>query len=162
MPKEVMRRRGSDNEYLHRDFHGALSFGLIYLQEQYGEDAVREYLRQFARRYYAPVSEALRERGLEVMAERIEHIHDIEGGEVRLELSDDELTVHVERCPAVTHIRGQGHDISPLWRETIRQVNEAICEGTAFDFELMEYDEQTGARTERFVRRDDDDEEGSA
>jgi len=42
MPKEVMRRQASDNRYLHRDFHGAMSLALEYLRIRYGEDAVRE------------------------------------------------------------------------------------------------------------------------
>ena len=41
MAKEVMRRQASDNPYLHRDFHGALSAGIEYLDRHYGEDAVR-------------------------------------------------------------------------------------------------------------------------
>ncbi|MEA3401687.1 MAG: hypothetical protein U9R79_10645 [Armatimonadota bacterium] len=164
MPKEVMRRQASDNEYLHKDFHGALSCALIYLEENFGPDAVRDYLRTFARRYYAPVSEDLQERGLQAMADRLRRIYDIEGGEVEITLSDDEMMVRVEACPAVTHMRENDYPVSPMWRETIRCVHEAICEGTAFDFDLMDFDKRTGASTQRFYRREGaaSPEEGSA
>ena len=45
------------------------------------------------------------------------------------------------------------HKVSPLFVETTRTVNEAICEGTPFAFELVEYDEQTGKSIQRFYRR---------
>ena len=49
-----MRRTASDNVYLHKDFHGALSAGIEYLHQRYGEDAVREYLRRFTLAFHAP------------------------------------------------------------------------------------------------------------
>jgi hypothetical protein len=47
MPKEVMRRKASDNDYLHRDFHLTLNMGIEYLREKFGDEAVGEYLEQF-------------------------------------------------------------------------------------------------------------------
>lgn len=155
MPKEVMERRASDNEYLHKDFHGALSSALIYLEERFGAEAVREYLRGFAREYYAPVREEMAERGLEAVADRLRRVYAEEGADVRLELSGDTLTVEVEACPAVTHMRASGYEVAPLWSETIRSVNEALCEGTAYQFELLEYCGETGASVGRFSRRED-------
>ena len=61
MAREVMRRHASDNEYLHKDFHGALSCGIEYLHEIYGEDAVRRYLHDFALSYYTPLRRELNE-----------------------------------------------------------------------------------------------------
>ncbi len=152
-----MERRASDNEYLHKDFHGALSSALIYLEDRYGPDAVREYLRRFARRFYAPLREQITERGLEAIADRLREVYETEGAEASIELTDDELIVRVEAGPAVTHMREHGYEVSPMWRETIRSVNEAICEDTAFDFELLDYCEETGARTGRFFAREEAD-----
>jgi predicted ArsR family transcriptional regulator len=156
MPKEVMDRRASDNEYLHKDFHGALSSALIYLEDRFGPDAVREYLREFARKYYAPLREDLAERGLEAIADRLRRVYEDEGADVCIELDRDGLIVEVEACPAVTHMREHGYEVAPMWRETIRSVNEGICEGSTFDFELLEYHEETGASRGRFFRRNED------
>jgi predicted ArsR family transcriptional regulator len=157
MPREVMERSASDNEYLHKDFHGALSSALIYLEEHFGPEAVREYLREFARKYYAPLSEHIRERGLDAIGDRLRRVYEDEGADVCLEVTEDGLIVEVEACPAVTHMREHGYEVAPMWRETIRSVNEGICEGTTYQFELLEYDQQTGASRGRFFRRDEGD-----
>jgi len=158
MPREVMDRRAADNVYLHRDFHGAFSNALIYLEERFGPEAVREYLRGFARRFYGPLRVEIGERGLPAIAEHVRRIYADEGADVCLELDDDVLIVRVAACPAVAHMRAHGHRVAPLWRETTAAVNAAICEGSAYDFDLLEYDEETGASVGRFTRR----EEGSA
>ena len=155
MPRDVMERRASDNEYLHMDFHGALSNALIYLEERFGEDAVREYLHRFARAYYAPLREELAARGLPAIADRLRRVYAAEGGEVRLDLRDDELLVEVAACPAVTHMRARGYRVSPLWRETIRCTSEAICEGSPWRNELLVHRDAPSVRRGRFFRAEE-------
>lgn len=150
MPKEVMERRAADNEYLHKDFHGALSSALIYLEERFGPEAVHEYLRQFARKFYAPLREELGERGLPAIADRLRRVYADEGADVCVESTGEGLIVEVKACPAVIHMRAHGYEVSPMWRETIRSVNKGICEGSAYDFELLSYCDETGASTGRF------------
>ena len=152
MARHIMRRAASDNTYLHKDFHGALSAGIEYLHENYGEEAVRQYLRQFARSYYAPLTEALASRGLIALEEYLRKVSDLEGGAVRFELSEDELRIVVEACPAVMHMREHGYPVARLFRETTDTVNRAICEGTPFVAELVEYEEETGRSVQRFYR----------
>ncbi len=150
MPKQVMDRSASDNEYLHRDFHGALSSALIYLEERFGPDAVRDYLARFARRFYAPLRHELQQRGLPAMAEHLRRVYEREGAEISIDLSNDEMIVRIEACPAVTHMRQHEYEVSPLWYETVRTVHQAVCEGSPFTFELVNYDLETGASTGRF------------
>jgi hypothetical protein len=153
MAKQVMRREASDNVYLHKDFHGALSAGIEYLHDHYGEDAVREYLRRFTNSFYAPLKQELSKRGLIALKEHFERLYQTEGGEVQIAFSPDELTVEVAACPAVTHMREHGYQVARLFSETTRTVNEALCEGTAFAAELAQYDEQSGRSVQRFYRR---------
>ena len=153
MAKEVIRRTSADNRYLHKDFHGALSVGIEYLEMHYGEEAVRQFLRQFAGTFYAPLSEALRTRGLVALREHFAKLYREEGGEVRFTLSDDELLIHVASCPAVTHMRRRGYPVARLFHETTKTVNEAICEETPFAAELVRYDGETGSSVQRFYRR---------
>ena len=152
MAKEIMERKAADNEYLHRDFHGALSAGIDYLQEHYGADSVRDYLRKFAKTYYAPLIDKLGSEGLSALKEHFEKLYEIEGGEVEIELSADELVVRVKSCPAVTHIRAIGLPVAELFEETTKTVNEALCEGSEFSAELVEYDPQSGRSVQRFYR----------
>ncbi|MCE5250359.1 hypothetical protein LLG96_09080 [bacterium] len=153
MTKEVMERRASDNVYLHKDFHGALSTGIEYLHTRYGEEAVREYLHQFTIAYYAPLVTSLVEEGLSALREHFENIYGIEGGKIETSLSVDELLIYVLSNPAVEHMRQHGYTIARLYRETIESVNKALCLGTPYTFELVEYDDATGRNTQRFFRR---------
>jgi len=153
MAKEIIKRTARDNQYLHKDFHGALSVGLEYLEANYGEASVREYLRQFALEFYAPLKADLERRGLAALAEHFGKLYETEGGRIEVALSADELRFAVEACPAVTHMREQGYPVSDLFYETTKTVNEAICEGTPYAAELVEYDERTGRSIQRFSRR---------
>lgn len=152
MPRQVMRRQAAENQYLHKDFHGALSCGIEYLHRHFGETAVQKYLRDFTRSYFAPLHEEILRRGLSAIREHFERIYRLEGGDVRFEQTPDELCVWIERCPAVTHMREHGYPVAERFVETIRTVNEALCEETPFVFVLERYDPQTGAGIQRFRR----------
>ena len=152
MAKQVMNRKASDNKYFHPDFHGALSAALDYLDRTLGEDAVRDYLRQFARSYYAPLKEAIMTRGLAALKDHYRKVYEEEHGKIRLTQDQDELRVTVEACPAVMHMRKAGLRVARLFSETTRTVNAAICENTPFSSDLLEYDEQTGRAVVRFWR----------
>ena len=153
MPRQTIHRTAAENRYLHRDFHGALSAGIEYLHRRYGPGAVREYLCGFAASVYAPLREDLKRRGLLALEEHFARIYELEGGTVRFRRTGDELTIEVAACPAVTHMRRQGYPVAEMFVETTRTVNEAICEGTPFVAELLEYDPQTGRSIQRFSRK---------
>jgi hypothetical protein len=153
MAKKIMERKAADNVYLHKDFHGALNQALIYLEEHFGEEAVKEYLRQFARAFYSPLILELKKKGLEPLKKHFEKIYRLEGAQFRAEYSVDELILRVPRCPAVTHIQAMGLPVSRLFVETTRTVNEAICEGTEYTAELLDYEPESGRSVQRFSRR---------
>ena len=52
--------KAEDNQYLHKDFHGVLSYAIKYLSDNYGLESVDEYLTQVARTYYKPLTEKLK------------------------------------------------------------------------------------------------------
>lgn len=150
--KERIERHAADNVYFHPDFHGALSCGIEYLHTQYGAEAVRDYLRTFARTYYAPLREAIRARGLVALKDHFEALYRAEGGEVVFTLTADELVIRLAACPAVRHMRSKGDVVARLFDETTRTVNEALCEGSPYGAELMAYDQETGGNVQRFYK----------
>ena len=150
--KKVMRRKASDNQYLHKDFHGALNLALEYLRKKFGNESVRSYLRQYAKSFHAPLIRRLRRRGLVALKEYFENIYAVEKAPLRLKLTKDELILKTDFCPAVKHIRAMHQAVSPLFSETERAVYEAICEKTPFAFELASYDKKTGRSVRRFYR----------
>jgi len=153
MAREMISRNAADNVYLHKDFHGALSTGIAYLEQRYGAEAVRDYLRQFALTFYAALTLSIRERGLVALREHLERIYALEGGQIRITCAEDEMLLEVEACPAVTHMRQHGYAVAPLFYETSKTLYAAICEGTPFVPEWIQYDEQSGRSTIRFCRR---------
>lgn len=153
MPKETMVRSAADNQYLHKDFHGALSTGIEYIHNTYGEEAVREYLRRFTLTYYAPLSAAIKKNGLAALREHYARVYASEGGEIEFTQTDDELVLRVAASPAVMHMREHGYPVARLFGETVKTVNEALCEGSHFATELVEYDPETGRSVQRFYRR---------
>ena len=58
-----------------------------------------------------------------------------------------------EANPAVIYLREHGMPVAPLFSETIKTVNETICEGTSYAAEMLSYDEATGASAVRFSLR---------
>lgn len=154
MPKQTMHRTASDNVYFHQDFHGALSASIDYLHDNYGEQAVRQYLWQFAKSFYAPLTAALNSHGLVAVKEHFNRIYSLEGGSAHFEMAENELRIEVDACPAVTHMRRHGYPVARLFQETTNTVNQAICDGTPFVAELVEYEEQSGRSVQRFYRRD--------
>ncbi len=166
-----MRRQARDNRYLHKDFHGALSVGIDYLEAHYGEEAVRQYLRQFAKAFYGPLTADLRNRGLTALKEHFARIYELEGASPRFRLTEsktgtvplamkgtvpvlfEELIIELDACPAVAHMREHNYPVARLFYETTRTLNEALCEGTPFAAELVEYDHETGRSVQRFFRR---------
>lgn len=157
MTKQTMDKAAADNVYLHKDFHGALNQALIYVERVFGADAVKEYLRQFAGTFHAPLRRAMFERGLDALKDYLRDVYSAEGADICIETAPggpdpDELTLRVKECPAVSHIRKMKLTVSPLFPETVKTVNEAICSGTPFEAELLEYDPETGRSVQRFRR----------
>lgn len=153
MAKEIMRRKAADNPYLHKDFHIAFNYGIDYLNKNFGEESVTEYLQQFAGSFYSPLKKSLNERGLIAIKEHYKKIYKIEEAEFKMKFSQDELVIHLSASPAVMHIRTSGHVVAELFHETVTTINKTICKDTLFDFELLEYDKENGACIQRFYRR---------
>lgn len=152
MPKEVMDRSASDNEYLHPDFHGALSAGLIYLSDNFGENSVKEYVARFARKYHKKLISKIKQNGLIELQKHYEELYKIEKGNVSFENTDNGILMKVPECPAVKHMREKDYPVSGCWIETERSLNATICEEAGYKYELIEYNPETGASIQRFYK----------
>ena len=69
---EIMDRKASQNEYFHREFHSIMNMGIDYIGENYGKEAVVEYLTRFTRNVYGSVIEAAKQNGLAALREKIQ------------------------------------------------------------------------------------------
>jgi len=94
MAREIMERRAADNPYLHKDFHSALNHGMVYLHRHFGEAAVRDWLRDFARQWYSPLRQRLAAGDLGALREHVEAVYRRTGADLDPELVRSLLDVH--------------------------------------------------------------------
>jgi len=154
MTKQIIKQNIADNRYYHPDFHIAFNYGLEYLQQNFGEESVREYLVQFTHAYFAPLKKAILDKGLTAIKEHYEKIYQIENAVFSLSSSENELMIHLFESPAVMYIKEKGHTVSPLFRETVSTVNREICRDTPYECVLDVYNHENGAYQMRFLKRD--------
>jgi hypothetical protein len=153
MSKKTISRKASDNRYYHPDFHLALNHSLDYLLQNLGEEAVREYLSQFAKRYFASLKRELAVSGLTAIRAHYEKIFEVEKAAFDTKASPGELHIRLSESPAVKYIRAAGYQVSAAYHETVATVNQEICRDTEFECELLEYNRDTGAYHLRFLKR---------
>lgn len=151
---EKMERRAADNKYLHRDFHGIMNLGISYLQEEFGDGSVIEYLQQYTKVFHKPLIDKIKQQGLSALEEYFKNIFEIEEvpGDVSFDKKDGELTVKIAKSPDVIHIVKSGLTPAPMLVETTRTIGQTLADETGYGYELNSYDEQTGASTQRFFK----------
>lgn len=134
---------------VHKDFHGALSYGIQYLVEHYGMEGLIKYLSGLADTVYAPLVGRMKSHGLSALREHWQTVFDVEDGEYSLGERDDVLVLEVHRCPAIAHMKEHGYAISPHFCEHTRILNEAICRKAGYDCSV-EYNQEEGRCVQRF------------
>ena len=156
----VMDRRAADNKYLHRDFHVTNDLGVTYIAEKYGPEGVDEYLRTFADGFYGPLTEKIKAEGLAAMEAHIKEIYEIEEASDALTITrtgekggKEELSIALTYCPAVRFMRAHGHVPSPYYRRLTETVDDEIAKNAGYGFEMLSYDEETGAASYRFFTK---------
>lgn len=147
-----MDRTAADNEYFHRAFHISKNRGLDYLGSRWGTDHVIAHLTRFAKSFYAPLISRIREKGLSEMQAHIEKTYRREKAPelVSCCLTDNNLHVTVSKCPGIAFIRAAGYAVSPWYKEEINTVFRVIAEDAGYRFDLISYDQETGACEYRF------------
>ena len=137
------------DENVHKDFHGALSFGIKFIVDRYGLEGLREYLNGLAKTMYAPLVTRLRGEGLIALREHWDHVFSVEDGEYEMREDDGVLVLDVHQCPAIAHMKKHGYDIAPHFCEHTRMLNEAICNEAGYACSV-DYDQDAGRCTQRF------------
>ncbi len=154
MASKTMTRTAQDNKYLHRDFHISCDVGIAYVGGRYGAEGVKAYLRQYADSYLAPLASAVRKDGLGPLAGYFRDLYRAEEAEdhLRMRLDGDVLSVRILSCPALSHMKKNGHAPSPWYRETTETLYSRLAENAGLSFELDAYDPDTGAASFSFTR----------
>ena len=124
-----------------------MNMGIHYLGENYGEEAVREYLTRFAERVYVAQLKLVAEEGITALAKIITdtYIKEKAQDRVKCEIKGGKLTVKISACPAVTHLRATGREVSPWFKYTTTVVMERFSKAVGKQFDLGFYSEEDGS-----------------
>ena len=155
MEKLHIERKAADNKYLHKDFHVTADIGITYVGENYGDDAVKDYLTQYAKSFYKLLAEEVKEKGLIALKENFENVYKKEEWTEYLhtDLSENELKIKIDKCPAVTFMKSTGHIPSKWYKETTYIVYKVLAEMCGLKFTVNYYNEEDGCTEFQFIRR---------
>lgn len=128
-------------KYLHRDFHLLGDNAICYCADQFGAEAAVDFLRNFARYYFAPVIEKAKQEGLVALKEWLEKLYLVEEAEhlLHTELKDNVLSVSIDYCPVIAYARTLNQELSPYYIEQTRTLYDEIAKCAGFTFTLEEY-----------------------
>jgi hypothetical protein len=148
----VLELNSCDNEYLHKDFHGALCYAIKYLDEKYGDRAVADYLGQVGREVFSPLIAALKQEGLIALERHFKAIFEKEGGRAEFKCVNDVLVITVFKCPAITHLTSTGQLVTDRYCETTVNVNKAVCDAAGYQCSC-EYTPAAGRCVQKFWKQ---------
>lgn len=151
---ELQDMQAGDNKYLHRAFHNSSDAALRFCGENYGDEVVRQFMAAFTKRYYAPQIEDCKARGLAAIREWLEAVYAAEEASevLHTDLSDTELTVNIDYCPAMAYMRSVNREPCPWYIEQTRTLYAAFAEAAGLDFKL-DYFQADGKTQFHFIKR---------
>ena len=117
---------------LHKDFHILFCNTLHYLQENYGEDSVREVLCNTARNVYKTMYEKLCAGDTSELLEYWDYYLKREGADFLIEKCANEIRLTVNACPLLLHFQKSGLEPDPVACKATAIFNDALCEKSPF------------------------------
>ncbi len=144
----VFDMKSEDNKYLHRDFHLLGDNALKYCAEKYGYETLLEFLKDYVKNYYSPQIENIKKNGLIALKEWIEKIYELEEASelIKCELTDNLLTVAIEKSPVIEYMHSLGKEPSKYYIEETRTLYKSLAEECGFEFRLDYYREDGATR----------------
>ena len=155
MEKLHIERKAADNKYLHKDFHVTADIGISYVGENYGDNAVKEYLTQYAKSFYKLLVEEVKESGLEALQDDFLNVYKKEEclEDLHVELTEDALRIKIDKCPAVMFMKSIGHIPSKWYKETTYTTYKVLADMCELDFIVNYYNNEDGGTEFMFIRR---------
>ena len=155
---EIMERKASDNEYFHKDFHSSMNMAIHYLGTKFGIVEVKDYLERYTNNCCKDVLANIRKDGLSAVRDNILDTYAKEKAEDSVNISDDEnsLRVEIKYCPAVKHLKQTGREVSPWYYLTTEVVMTVFAKAANSKFEMLNYDDKTGAAIYIFTTNESD------
>lgn len=109
------------------DFYFAINATFRFILNNLGMDGLKRYWSDIGQRYFAPVTQQWRTGGLPAVADYWRAFFAAEpGASVNVEQSPEAVTLHVQVCPAIKHLREHRREIVPSFCQHCYYVSSAI------------------------------------
>jgi hypothetical protein len=119
------------------DFYFAINATFRWLQDTFGHEALTEYWQAMGRDHFADITKRFAEGGLPAVRDYWQAFFDEEpGGDVSVDLIDDEVIIEVRTCPALKHLREHNREIMPRYCEHCTVVSQAMCKGAGITVKI--------------------------
>ena len=151
---EVLEVKAAEREYFHPDFHSSMNMGLEYVGSKHGVEALERYLVHYTENVHVKTVEAMKADALAALSKLIADTYRAEHAENAVSLENDgkTLRVTVQYCPAVRHLRKTGREVSRYFSYSTSAVMQTLATLGGVRFEMLSYDEKTGAAVYCFTK----------
>ena len=146
--KTVFDMKSEDAEYFHPDFHLLGDLALKYCGELYGDDAVTEFLSDFAQAYYLPLINDIREAGLPALKSWFEALYEKEHASdvISMQMNDMELWVTITKCPVIEYMHSLNQKPSKYYIQETTTLYDTIAQASGLKFSLDYYQDNGAAK----------------
>jgi hypothetical protein len=152
--RKIMKRDASDNKYLHKDFHLSMNIILTYIFKNFGREELVNYLKQYSEAWFWPLNRQLQKGDITPLVGYFKDIYSKEEWLVKIRHGNDFIEIEQESCPGISYIRSKGDIPCPYYYETYKTVYGTLCENTPFTYELVYFDEESGACRQLIKRKE--------
>ena len=131
-----------------------MNMGLEYTGSTHGTQALQAYLARYTKNVYVKTIDAMKKDALGALEALIADTYRAEHAEdaVSLENNGKTLSVTVHYCPAVRHLRKTRREVSRYFRYATETVMQTLAKMGGVGFEMLSYDEETGAAKYIFTK----------
>lgn len=145
---KIVDMKTEDNKYLHRDFHLSGDLALKYCGEKFGDNEVIGFITSYAKNYYSPIINEIKEKGLIFLKEWIEKVYETEEASELLhtDLSENTLTVNIDKSPVIEYMRSLNQEPSKYYIEETRTLYDVIAKECNLKFDLIYYNNDGGTK----------------
>lgn len=111
------------------DFYFAIQATFRFILQRFGREGWIRYLGELGRGYFTPVNRLWKQEGLPGVARTWKDFFDAEPrAEVGIEEEADKVTIRVQRCPAIAHLKASGRELLPCFCQHCYYLNQARAE----------------------------------
>ena len=118
------------------DFYFAVNATARHLHDRYGMETLIDYWQSLGREYYAARVAQWRAGGLRAIADDWRDYFLREpGGDVNVELDEDQVVLKIDVCPAIRHLRESGREIVPYFCDHCDHTCGAMAAAAGYQFQ---------------------------